>query len=243
MAIARWTIGMLLLTGVAAAREAPALGSDQERQSYALGMAVGKQLRAQAVDVDPDLYFQGLKDALSGAKTLLTEAEGRAAIHRLHLDRKQRKSTRQRTEPAAATAAAAVQVSFKLDPRLTKGLYMGDRWASQATYSSMTSPDVEAITIEARARGAAAAGTVPSWIASNPEMVTISPAQGGAVKLTVRRAGESTVTVKVGDLSSTFTVKTAQHAESWSVDLSNVRPAPRPDGVAAAASAGGEQRR
>jgi hypothetical protein len=239
MAIARWmVVGSALLAGVAAAGEPPALEDEKAKRSYALGMAVGKQLRVQSVEVDPEVYVQGLKDAMTGGETRLTEAEGRAAIHRLHVERKQRKTSLQPAGPGAATAAGAIQVSFKLDPRVLKGLYMGDRWAPQVTYSSNAAPDVEAVTVAARARAAAAAGKAsPSWIASDPEMVTISPAQGGEVKLTVRRAGESTVTVSVGELSSTLAVKAVRQADRWRVDLSGVQQPPLAGGVAAAAAA------
>jgi FKBP-type peptidyl-prolyl cis-trans isomerase FklB len=68
------------LAGSAVAQDAPALKSQKEKVSYALGMDLGNQFRKQATDVDPALLYQGLKDALAGGKTLLTEEEARAAI-------------------------------------------------------------------------------------------------------------------------------------------------------------------
>jgi len=68
------------LAGSAVAQDAPALKSQKEKLSYALGMDLGNQFRKQATDVDPALLYQGLKDALAGGKTLLTEEEARAAI-------------------------------------------------------------------------------------------------------------------------------------------------------------------
>jgi FKBP-type peptidyl-prolyl cis-trans isomerase FklB len=72
-----------LLAGSAAAQDVPQLKSQKEKLSYALGMDLGNQLRRQSVDVDPDVYSRGLKDALSGGKTLLTEEEARATITEL----------------------------------------------------------------------------------------------------------------------------------------------------------------
>jgi FKBP-type peptidyl-prolyl cis-trans isomerase len=43
-------------------------------------MRVGESLKRQSVDVDTNLLMQGLKDALSGQKGLMTEAEARAAL-------------------------------------------------------------------------------------------------------------------------------------------------------------------
>jgi len=78
----RWmvTLGIGLLTGIAAAQDAPALKDQKEKLSYALGMDLGNQFKKQAVEVDADIFVKGLKDSLSGNKTLLTEQEGRAAI-------------------------------------------------------------------------------------------------------------------------------------------------------------------
>ena len=77
------TLGIWLLAAVAAAQDAPALKDQKEKLSYALGMDLGTQFRRQSVEVDPDLFVKGLKDSLSGGKTLLTEQEARAAITEL----------------------------------------------------------------------------------------------------------------------------------------------------------------
>ena len=68
----RWmmVLGIWLLAGVAAAQDAPTLRTPKEKQSYALGMDLGNQFRKLSIEVDPDLSSKGLKDALSGSKTL-----------------------------------------------------------------------------------------------------------------------------------------------------------------------------
>jgi len=43
-------------------------------------MDLGKQLKTRSVEIDPTVFERGLKDALSGSKTLLTEEEARAVI-------------------------------------------------------------------------------------------------------------------------------------------------------------------
>jgi len=63
-----------------AAQQGSALTDEKSRFSYALGMRWGEVLRKQSVDVDTNLLLQGLKDALSGQKALMTEAEVRAAL-------------------------------------------------------------------------------------------------------------------------------------------------------------------
>ncbi len=85
-----------------------------------------------------------------------------------------------------------------MDPRLTKGLYMGDRWISAPTYTGTAGQD----TVDARVRGVDADGATvairPQWVPADPEMVTVSPSQGNEVKITVKRAGESRLRVTSG---------------------------------------------
>ena len=78
----RWMLMfvMLFLPVVAAAQEAPALKTEKDKLSYAMGMDLGIQLKARAVDIDPAIFAQALKDALAGGKTLLTDAEAKAVI-------------------------------------------------------------------------------------------------------------------------------------------------------------------
>ena len=88
----RWmtVLAMAMVAGVAAAQDAPALKAERDKVSYALGMDLGNQLKKLSIDVDPAVFGQGLKDSLSGSKTLLTEEEVRAAIAGLQADIKRR---------------------------------------------------------------------------------------------------------------------------------------------------------
>jgi FKBP-type peptidyl-prolyl cis-trans isomerase len=69
-------------TGTAA--PAP-LTTKKQKFSYALGMSIGsgyKQgLEKQGVEYDPSLLVQGMKDALNGSKTRLTEDEAKAVLN------------------------------------------------------------------------------------------------------------------------------------------------------------------
>ena len=83
-------LGVLLFVEGAAAQDAPALKTPKEKQSYALGMDLGNQLRKLSIEVDPALFGQGLKDALSGNKPLLSEEQVRAAVSELQADMKRK---------------------------------------------------------------------------------------------------------------------------------------------------------
>ena len=62
------------------------LKTNKEKASYALGMQIGSSLRRQDVDIDPAIFEQGMKDAMSGSKPLLSPQEAQAALVQLQKD-------------------------------------------------------------------------------------------------------------------------------------------------------------
>ncbi|HET9182993.1 MAG TPA: FKBP-type peptidyl-prolyl cis-trans isomerase [Candidatus Angelobacter sp.] len=79
-----------------AAQESP-FKTNKEKASYALGMNVGASLRRQGVDIDPAIFAQGMKDAMAGNKTLITEEEGRAALIQLQSEVQSQAAFRKKT--------------------------------------------------------------------------------------------------------------------------------------------------
>lgn len=80
----RWmlTFVMISMPALASAQDAPGFKTEKDKLSYAMGMDLGNQLKTRSVDIDPAVFAQGLKDALSG-KTLLTQAEAKTVITEL----------------------------------------------------------------------------------------------------------------------------------------------------------------
>jgi FKBP-type peptidyl-prolyl cis-trans isomerase FklB len=78
-----------------------ALKTDKDKTSYAIGLNIGKGLHRDSVDVDPNILLQGLKDALAGGKTLLTDDEAKAAMTALQND--VRKKQEERMQQAGET--------------------------------------------------------------------------------------------------------------------------------------------
>jgi FKBP-type peptidyl-prolyl cis-trans isomerase FklB len=76
-------LALLVLPALASAQDAPALKTEKDKLSYAMGLDLGTQLKSRSVDIDPDVFARALKDALSGAKTLMTDAEAKAVITEL----------------------------------------------------------------------------------------------------------------------------------------------------------------
>jgi FKBP-type peptidyl-prolyl cis-trans isomerase FklB len=89
-------LGLLLLTTVASAGEAPVLQSDKDRLSYSLGANLGKNLVRDKVDVDVDLVLKGLTDGLSGKELLLPEAEVRKLLGAFQADLKRKQDLARR---------------------------------------------------------------------------------------------------------------------------------------------------
>lgn len=59
------------------------LDTQKDKESYAIGMDVGSNLRQESVEIDLSNLMKGLKDSLAGSKTLLTEDEKRAVLSAL----------------------------------------------------------------------------------------------------------------------------------------------------------------
>ena len=122
----------------------------------------------------------------------------------------------------APAAAARIAVSFKMDPRLATGNYGGERWVSPPTYTRVG--EGKTCTVEARAQGLDANGrsvpVSPTWTSADPDMVTVTPSEGGDVKILVQRAGESNVSVTAGAVSTELTIKAAYPNNVLQVDIS-----------------------
>jgi FKBP-type peptidyl-prolyl cis-trans isomerase FklB len=78
---------------------APALTTQKDKFSYALGMNIGANLKKQSVPVNPDLFARGLRDTLAGRKLLLTEDEAHAVL--MAMQNEMRKQQQEKMEVIA----------------------------------------------------------------------------------------------------------------------------------------------
>ena len=69
---------IVLLAVQAGAEEKISLKTQKERLSYVIGVDIGKGMKAQSLDVDPDILFRGVKDALAGGALQMSEEEMQA---------------------------------------------------------------------------------------------------------------------------------------------------------------------
>ena len=75
-------------------QNAPALQTEKDKVSYAIGMNIGRSLHRDSIDVDPNLLLQGLKDAMAGSKTLLTDDEAKSTMMALQNDLRQKQEAK-----------------------------------------------------------------------------------------------------------------------------------------------------
>jgi FKBP-type peptidyl-prolyl cis-trans isomerase FklB len=79
--------------GTATVKKAPiplTLKTQKDKESYAIGLNIGKglkdSLKKDDVDISSDILLRGMKDALGGAKPLLTEEETKTVLETLQAD-------------------------------------------------------------------------------------------------------------------------------------------------------------
>jgi len=83
---AKWIVaiglGLLAMQAQAQNSGAPATqpgqtapSTQKDKVSYGVGVQVARSLKSQGLDINPDLLVQGLKDALSGQKLLMSDDE------------------------------------------------------------------------------------------------------------------------------------------------------------------------
>ena len=104
-------------TPVAKTGAVTTLTTDKQKSSYAIGMNWGTGLRHQSIDLDTPALLQGMKDALAGGKTLMTEEEASAALKKLSSELQAKQQAKAKEEEASnAKEGAAFLAANKSKP-------------------------------------------------------------------------------------------------------------------------------
>ncbi len=69
------------------------LTNKEQRQSYAIGINFGENLKRQGIEIEPESFLVGVKDVLTGAKKKLTEAELTQVINELSQELRAKQTT------------------------------------------------------------------------------------------------------------------------------------------------------
>lgn len=95
----------------------PGLPTKKDQISYALGLNVGKGLQRESIDVDPNLIMQGLKDGMSGGKTLMTDDQAQQTMMQLQAEvREQAEAKRKQEAVTNKKAGDDFQAANKVKP-------------------------------------------------------------------------------------------------------------------------------
>jgi FKBP-type peptidyl-prolyl cis-trans isomerase FklB len=89
-----WIAGLVLALAAQLNAQDTAPMTESEKLSYAIGVQVAEGIKSQGIEVSAEIVAKGVRDALGGAKLLLSEEEIRAAIGKLEAEmrRKQEES-------------------------------------------------------------------------------------------------------------------------------------------------------
>ena len=112
-------------------------------------------------------------------------------------------------------------VAFRLDPELTQGMYLGERWVAPETYF-FAQPGTQYV-VQAKAQDIDSDGqhidVNGDWAASDPDMVAVTRKDDGKVTIVVRRPGESNLTVSSLGKSKVLHVRANQLADAMQVEI------------------------
>ena len=89
-------LGCALAAGPALAADEPgALKTQPDKISYSIGLSVGRNLKGQNIEVDPDKFLLGLRDALKGEKQILTDDQVKEVMFAFQMERRARQMEEQ----------------------------------------------------------------------------------------------------------------------------------------------------
>jgi len=121
----------------------PALTTQKDKFSYALGMNLGTSLRKQSVPVDPNILARGLKDSLAGGKTALTEDQAQATLMEVQTEmrKKQQEQMRVAGEASKKEGAAFLAANKSKDGVITLPSGLQYKILTQGTGPKPTASD------------------------------------------------------------------------------------------------------
>lgn len=96
----------------------------------------------------------------------------------------------------------ALSILYKLDPRLSGGVHMGERWVSPRLYDIVSGDHTYTIEVMVEAVDSNGARTVvdADWSSSDTDVATVTPRKGDGVAIHVRGQGAARLEVSAGGL-------------------------------------------
>jgi hypothetical protein len=96
------------------------LKTPKDKASYAIGQNIGKAMKKDAVEIDPNILARGIKDAVTGAKPALTDQEEQEALQAFQIEMKAKMEAKAAVAGAANKQAGdSFQAANKTKPGVT----------------------------------------------------------------------------------------------------------------------------
>ena len=120
-------LALLLTFALVAAQDKSPLKSQQDKVSYSIGLRIGRNFKRQGIEIAPDALIRGVRDAMEGNTTLLSDEEIRTVMFAFQMEQrgKQQERSQQigeknkregeaflaknRQKPGVTTAASGLQ--------------------------------------------------------------------------------------------------------------------------------------
>jgi UDP-GlcNAc:undecaprenyl-phosphate/decaprenyl-phosphate GlcNAc-1-phosphate transferase len=111
-----------ILAVPAFAQDAAVLNTKQEKDSYAVGVDLARNLKRRGVKMESEALLRGMRDVISGQKLLMTEDDLRATLNAVQVEERQK---RMLSQPGAAPLAddnAAKGAAFLAQNKTNQGV-------------------------------------------------------------------------------------------------------------------------
>lgn len=107
---------VLAAVGLAIAQDKPQFKSDDEKASYMYGLDLGRALKKQGFDINPDLFVKGFKESLAGKEVPYTDDEIRQTMMAFQTGARDRATKKNKKDGADFLAANKKKEGVKVLP-------------------------------------------------------------------------------------------------------------------------------
>ena len=95
-------LAVALLAVLASAQDAGVLPTQKDKDSYAIGVDLARNLKRRGVQMEADALIRGMRDAFSGEKLLLSEDDVRETLRTLQAEERQKQVLARRSTAVVA---------------------------------------------------------------------------------------------------------------------------------------------
>ena len=128
-------------------------------------------------------------------------------------------------EAAAPADLSGLSILYKSDSRMVGGTYAAPHWLKGPRFTSAVQPGAMGI-VDVKVRGLDATGKLmpvtAEWTVADPDRITVAPGRAGEFRLTVGKAGESTLRVSSRGVYAELLVKSKDLGDATQVEITEV---------------------